>query len=98
LPVTAKTEGALAAATTQLAEHLNQQPDTNLVDVAYTLQVGRTHHPVRSAILCRTLDDAKQALAARTGFRRVVTGDAPSVVFLFPGQGSQYTSMSRDLY
>src|SRR5438552_537775 len=41
LVLSAKTESGLDAATTNLGEHLKQNPEINLADVAFTLQVGR---------------------------------------------------------
>ncbi|MFI7651044.1 acyltransferase domain-containing protein, partial [Micromonospora sp. NPDC049460] len=72
-----------------------------LADVAYTLQVGRRHFERRRAVVCR---DATQAAAALTGAdpERLLTGRAgdlpPALVFLFPGGGSQYVGMGRQLY
>ncbi|MER5332765.1 beta-ketoacyl synthase N-terminal-like domain-containing protein [Micromonospora sp. NPDC002717] len=72
-----------------------------LADVAYTLQVGRRHFERRRAVVCR---DATQAAAALTGAdpERLLTGRAgdlpPALVFLFPGGGSQYVGMGRQLH
>src|SRR5204863_356509 len=69
--------------------------------VAYTLQVGRTARKVRQVLLC---EDREQAVGALRGedSRRVWSG-APEngnrpVIFLFPGQGTQYVNMGRELY
>jgi natural product biosynthesis luciferase-like monooxygenase protein len=101
LTISARTPAALEAATTQLAAHLRQNPDVNLADVAYTLKVGRRAFNHRRALVCRDGTDAVEALESLDP-RRVVAGlrepKPRPVVFMFPGQGSQYVGMGRELY
>jgi acyl transferase domain-containing protein len=101
LPLSARTEAALAARTAALSEHLRQAPDVDLPDIAFTLAVGRQGFERRRFLLCRDAADAAAALATEDP-TRVFTGPAParrrSVAFLFPGQGSQYPGMARGLY
>ena len=92
LTLSAKTPAALDAATAQLAAHLTAQPDINLADVAYTLQVGRRAWPHRRIIVARDAADLQRAFTGVTERR-----DAP-VVFMFPGQGAQRTNMGLELY
>jgi acyl transferase domain-containing protein len=101
LVLSARSRNALDAATSNLVEHLKQNPDLNLADVAYTLQVGRRAFNYRRAIVCRSVEDAINGLEAADN-RRVLTGERPiagrPVVFMFPGQGSQHAGMARELY
>ena len=82
----------------RLARHLEGTSDLSLADVAHTLQVGRRAFPCRAVVVARDRGGAVEAL------RQVMPGAAHSptpasgVVFLFPGQGSQYDGMSRELY
>src|SRR6185295_15872296 len=98
--LSAKTDTALDAMTTNLADHLKQQPDSNLADVAYTLQVGREIFDHRRMVVVGGTNDAVKALAQQD--QRVVNAQQEStrrpVVFMFPGQGAQYVQMGADLY
>lgn len=100
LPLSARTTGALDAATAQLAQHLQQQPAA-LADVAYTLQVGRATLAQRRVVIGETAAALVTALETSDP-TRVFTGTAqtesPGVVFLFPGGGSQYVCMGQNLY
>ncbi|MET0622970.1 MAG: amino acid adenylation domain-containing protein [Pyrinomonadaceae bacterium] len=104
LSLSAKTDAALAEATSNLAGYLRAHPESDpadLADVAYTLQVGRKTFGRRRVVVCRDGEDAAAALEALDP-RRVFTsaGDAHDrhVVFMFPGQGAQYTGMGEGLY
>lgn len=101
LVLSAKTETALEAATTRLAEHLQQHPEVSLPDVAYTLQLGRRAFAHRRVLVCQERENAIHEL--KTGnpghvFTRVRRHSQPQVVFMFPGQGAQYVHMARELY
>ncbi|HEX6291075.1 MAG TPA: type I polyketide synthase, partial [Herpetosiphonaceae bacterium] len=101
LTLSAKTATALDALTTNLRDHLKQQPDLNLADVAYTLQIGRQHFNHRRTVVCRDRDEALHALETLDPTR--VLSDVQQAVdrpvaFLFTGQGAQYVGMARELY
>ena len=101
LLLSAKTPTALATASANLAAYLSAHPEVNLADVAYTLQVGRRTFEQRQMLLCRDCDEAVTALKARDAGSVLTQAeelqDQP-VAFLFPGQGTQYVGMARDLY
>jgi acyl transferase domain-containing protein len=101
LLLSARSDSSLEAATERLAACLREQPGLDAADVAYTLQVGRKRRIVRRALVCRGVDDAAGALAARDA-GRLIGGAAGSegrpVMFLFSGQGAQYPDMGRQLY
>jgi acyl transferase domain-containing protein len=74
LPVlSTKNDTALEQATDDLVAHLRQHPESNLADVAYTLQIGRKSFEHRHFVVCR---DHAEALAALEGHEsdRLVTG------------------------
>lgn len=96
LLLSARDEVALREASAKLAAHLRDNPQFNLTDVAYTLQVGRRHFACRRAVVAASIDEAIAALA-----RDAQSATAPadcSVAFMFPGQGSQHVDMLRGVY
>ena len=101
LLLSARTDAALAVATQNLLAHLEKHPEATLADVAFTLQTGRRAFAQRRAVICRDVADALRALEALEPTRavtRVSRGRTPDVVFMFPGQGTQYVNMGLGLY
>jgi acyl transferase domain-containing protein/thioesterase domain-containing protein/acyl carrier protein len=97
LTISAKTPAALEAASANLAAHLQKHPEIHLADAAYTLNAGRKAFLFRRAVVCADRKQAVAALAAPSAESTRSAG-ATDVAFLFPGQGSQYAGMGRDLY
>ncbi|MEV4135108.1 SDR family NAD(P)-dependent oxidoreductase [Dactylosporangium sp. NPDC049742] len=99
LPLSAKTPAALAGNAQRLAAHLDAHPDLALGDVVHTLTHRRTVFGQRKAIVCCDRDEAVAALRRIGPADAVTAADRDArVAFLFPGQGAQYVSMTRDLY
>ncbi|MEV1017262.1 type I polyketide synthase [Micromonospora sp. NPDC049801] len=101
LVLSARDADGLAEARSQLATHLEANPDVPLADAAYTLAHTRRAFGHR---LVAVAPDARTAAArladrgsplVRTG---VATGTPAGVALLFPGQGAQYAGMGRTLY
>ena len=99
LAVSARTPAALARALDQLATALAAEPAPALADVAYTLQTGREPFAYRRAIVAPSHAAAIALLreAAGAAASAAAPGVEPEIVFLFPGQGSQYVAMAQTL-
>ncbi|MFK7837225.1 MAG: SDR family NAD(P)-dependent oxidoreductase [Sulfitobacter sp.] len=101
LVVSGASKSALEANTAALAAHLRAHPDQPLADVAYTLKNGRRAFDKRRVVVAETHAQAAELLEqgdTRRVFTHDALGDAPEVVFMFPGGGAQYVGMARDLY
>ena len=99
--LSARTPTALTRRRQDLAAHLAARPDLPLADVAWTLLAGRRPFEHRLALVASDSADAAGALADPESARvltRGSVGAAPSLAFLFPGQGSQRAGMAADLY
>jgi polyketide synthase 7 len=102
LVLSAKNPAALAEAAARLASHVRTSGDA-LADVAHTLVTGRAKLDHRAVVLAADRAQAVEALSALAvgGSRTdVVTGAADvrgKTVFVFPGQGSQWTGMATEL-
>jgi acyl transferase domain-containing protein/acyl carrier protein len=99
--VSARSGSALEAASRNLARHLSERTERDLADVAYTLQVGRRRMSHRRMVVCRDAPEAVRLLESNEP-QRVLTAyekaENRPIVFMFPGQGSQYVNMGRGLY
>ncbi|MDC0773290.1 type I polyketide synthase [Streptomyces sp. HD] len=100
--ISARGDAALRAQARALREHLLARPEAGDADVALSLATTRTGLEHRAAVLAADRDgflDALDALAADRPAEGVLRGTPAEgkVVFVFPGQGSQWTGMAREL-
>lgn len=78
----------------QLLVKFLQTADVSLRDAAYTLQVGRNAFAHRQALVCND----KNELANEPATNTIDENIENKIVFMFPGQGSQYINMGLELY
>nr|WP_110808534.1 type I polyketide synthase [Mycolicibacterium iranicum] len=104
LPLSARTPAALVKLADQYRIWLSAHPETSLADVCFTAGVGRAHFEHRAALVVSSTGTAGELLGALADDRPapgLVRGSAdrrPKTAWLFPGQGSQYPGMARELY
>jgi len=74
-------------------------PIQNLADTAYSLQSNRALFNNRRFELAGSLEELQTKLRDEKSLRqKALREKATEVVFLFPGQGSQYANMGKTLY
>ncbi|CAM5289636.1 Type I polyketide synthase OS=Streptomyces alboniger OX=132473 GN=CP975_27330 PE=4 SV=1 [Streptomyces alboniger] len=103
--VSAKTEAALVDQAARLRDHLASHAELRPLDVGRSLATARTRFEHRAAVVAVDRDDllagldalvqgAAQAPRSVAGTARATGG---RVVFVFPGQGSQWAGMGVEL-
>nr|WRX36517.1 hypothetical protein [Cystobacterineae bacterium] len=103
--LSAKSEAALDAQAARLAAHLEASPELALGDVAFSLATTRSAMEQRLAVTATSREALREALETAAKGQtpagavrgRQSSGGAPKVVFVFPGQGSQWLGMGRQL-
>ncbi|SMF98392.1 Non-ribosomal peptide synthase [Burkholderia singularis] len=95
LPVSARSQNALREQWRRLHRAL---PGTRIRDAAYTLQLGRTAFEHRGFAVLDEAGDVSEQLNRIDALAAFERRHAPPVVFMFPGQGSQYPGMGAALY
>ncbi|GGO37823.1 type I polyketide synthase [Streptomyces lasiicapitis] len=100
-----RTPEALRAQADRLRNHVLTHTDLELGDLAWSLAASRSRFEHRGAVLGRDRDELlaglEQLAQGDATARHVVTGRAQGgtarPVFVFPGQGSQWAGMAREL-
>ena len=101
--LSAKSASALAEQAARLRRFVEQHPDLDPNDVAYSLVTTRASFDHRAVAVGAERDELLSGLAAIASGApapNVVTGKATATggtVFVFPGQGSQWTGMAVEL-
>ncbi|MGW0244884.1 type I polyketide synthase, partial [Micromonospora chalcea] len=103
--LSAKSAAALRAQAARLLTHLDGQPVASDRDIGLSLAAGRAMLRHRAVVVGVDREAMRTGLAALAAdepaenlVRGVATGaPAPGAVLVFPGQGSQWVGMARDL-
>jgi polyene macrolide polyketide synthase len=103
LVLSAKSEAALRESAARLDIHLEQAPDLDIEDVAYSLATCKPSFERRAVVVGRDRAELRAELASLAAGNEggaLVTGFSPGdgrPVFIFPGYGSQWQGMALEL-
>jgi len=101
IPLSAHSKPALERMIKNLAAYLESRPEIDWTDTIYTLQVGRKRFRQRLAFVSQNRQQFIDVLTNGTATASAAIQskeDNRPVVFMFPGQGSQYVNMGLGLY
>lgn len=103
-PISAKSVAALREQATRLRSLLTEDPGLDVADVGFSLATTRAIFDHRAVILGRDREEFRQGLdALATGGSATGlvcgagAGNRGRTVFVFPGQGSEWAAMGREL-
>lgn len=100
LPISARSDDALAATARRLADHLDAHPDVTLQSLGYTLGRRRAHLSHRHTVIADSVDEARQQLRGLADGGQVAARTAavaPKLAFVCTGMGPQWWRMCRGL-
>ena len=106
LTLAARSESALRILAQHYLPLLQKTPEGGLGSLCFTANTGRTPFNYRLATTASTVEEMHQSLGAFVAGQQTnavqtalpVAGEDPAVVWLFTGQGAQYTGMGQQLY
>ncbi|WP_253780129.1 type I polyketide synthase [Goodfellowiella coeruleoviolacea] len=102
-PLSGRTPGALRAQAAELVSHVRARSELTAADIGLALATTRETFEHRAVLVGRDRAELVERLATLAedgsgpGLVRGVAGEAGKVVFVFPGQGSQWLGMGREL-
>jgi polyketide synthase 5 len=100
-PLSATSADELRRTAGRLADWVAKRPDLVLGDLAYTLARRRNHRPVRTVVLAgsreRLIEELHEVAEGDAPYQPAVAQDDRGPVWVFSGQGSQWTGMGATL-
>jgi len=96
-PLSARSADSLTEIKSKLNTYLSIHSDQDIADIAFTLQCGRKSYEYRDIFIASSIPELNEQLDAYRD-RNVKITETPKIVFMFPGQGTQWKGMFFSLY
>jgi len=97
----AKTDTSLSNYAKNLAAYSEKNKDVTTADIAFTLQATRADFNARRFVIAGDSADLHTKLLSENidaSTTKKLAAQPSEIVFMFPGQGSQYVNMGKELY
>lgn len=95
--LSAKTQESLVKNKMALSEYIQLNKNIDISDLSYSLSLRRKAYPYRLSLSCHTPQEIENGLNSSYNQNIKAITD-PDIIFLFPGQGTQYKNMGKGLY
>lgn len=96
LLLSARTENSLQEITDNIKKFIINNPEIPVESIANTLSKGRKQFDYRKSLVLSSSKDLEEDNYIETKAFKGKNKDG--IIFMFPGQGSQYSNMMKDLY
>jgi phthiocerol/phenolphthiocerol synthesis type-I polyketide synthase E len=97
LLLSGKTRNAVEKMAAQLAGYLKKDATADYKNALYSMNIGRKEFMFRSNLVCLSREECIDKLEKAADYVNC-SENRENIVFMFPGQGTQYIGMAKDLY
>jgi acyl transferase domain-containing protein/NADPH:quinone reductase-like Zn-dependent oxidoreductase/acyl carrier protein len=103
LAISAKTDEALTAQAKRLATHLQENPELDPTDLAYSLTTTRSSFEQRAVVVGESREELLESLSSlaeggQPPTATIAQAKSGKLAYLLTGQGSQRAGMGKELY
>ncbi len=102
IPLSAKNRISLEKSSENLLDYLSVHPESRLMDIAYTYQLGRKHFDLRSVLISKDNDDTIAIIKNKDPDRFLLSllpiEKPPQIIFMFPAESEHCRNVGLEFY